>query len=60
MCFFLIYVNDKEELNVEVILRDERFWRDEMLPRLETFYWNCLLTEIVLRRIPKGLKALER
>lgn len=58
MCFFIVYVNDKEPLHVEVILRDKIFWF-EHVNKLTKFYRECILPEIIYRNIPKGLKAID-
>lgn len=59
ICFFIAYVNDRQPIFVEAILRDEVFWHEIMLPKLQGFYLNCVLPEIVHRRAEKGQKCLD-
>lgn len=59
VCFFIIYINDQQPLYIEQIYKDEQFWKEQMLPKLKLFYNNCILTELVQRNVPKGLKCIE-
>lgn len=52
MCFFIIYVNDIQPINIEVIPRDEELWKDVMLLKLSKFYFTCLLPRIVNKNRP--------
>ncbi|KAE8751166.1 hypothetical protein FOCC_FOCC002250 [Frankliniella occidentalis] len=43
------------DLFVEKIARDVELWDDKMVPKLTTFYFDCMLVEICLRRKNRGL-----
>ena len=44
-CDFIVYTT--QGLSVERIDFDRRFWEDELLPKLTSFYDNCVAPEIV-------------
>ncbi len=44
-CDFVIYT--QKGISVQRITFNERFWTDKLLPKLERFYNNCLLPELV-------------
>lgn len=56
-CYFVIYINDKIELHIEKIERDEHFWLQNMLPKLTRFYKECIAPEIVRNNLGKGLRC---
>lgn len=45
--FSLFVIWTEKGMSVETISRDDYFWEAEMFPRLERFYKNCLLPELV-------------
>lgn len=53
-CYFVVYVDDNTDLYVEIIQKNETLWQNEMLPQLVQFYNDCILQEIVRRRVPRG------
>lgn len=54
ICYFVVYVNDKVDLFVEVISRDEDFWNQQMQQKLILFYKTCVAPEIIRKNIEKG------
>ena len=59
-CDFVVYT--KKGLSVQRIAFDQKFWQDKLLPKLTSFYDNCVAPEIVsplhsigipLRNLPK-------
>ncbi|KAF5274797.1 hypothetical protein FQR65_LT00380 [Abscondita terminalis] len=56
-CYFIVYVDDKTELFVEKINKDQQLWSNVMLPPLIKFYKENVVPEIIQRRAPKGLKC---
>ncbi|KAK4880364.1 hypothetical protein RN001_008510 [Aquatica leii] len=53
-CDFVIFTEN--DFAVNRIYRDVNLWNDEMLPKLISFYTNCMLPEIIDGRVPRGLK----
>ncbi|CAI6342668.1 unnamed protein product [Macrosiphum euphorbiae] len=45
LCFFIVY--SPQWISVEEISYDDNFWTSNMEDKLQSFYWNCLLPEIV-------------
>ncbi|KAK4877164.1 hypothetical protein RN001_009670 [Aquatica leii] len=58
-CYFIVYVNDKVELHVEEIHRDEQFWNESMLPVLQQFYIECIGPEIIRNNIGNGKRCVD-
>lgn len=56
-CDFVIFTED--DFHIERIIRNDDLWSNVMLPKLTTFYMNCILPEILDGRIPRGLKVRE-
>jgi putative phage-type endonuclease len=54
-CAFILYTL-ANDIYVEWILKDEQLWNEIMLPKLISFYKNCILPEIVDSRLPRGMK----
>ena len=44
-CDFVVYTN--KGINVERVRFSESFWNDKLLPKLISFYDNCVVPEIV-------------
>ena len=44
-CDFVVYT--KKGLSVQRIAFDQKFWQDKLLPKLTSFYDNCVAPEIV-------------
>ena len=42
-------------MKVEKIKRDDSFWDTHMFPKLQTFYLDCLLPELVDPRHPRSM-----
>ncbi|XP_063232518.1 uncharacterized protein LOC134536644 [Bacillus rossius redtenbacheri] len=54
-CVLILFCDfDTEFVHVQC---DETFWKKDMLPKLERFYFNCVLPEIVDPRNVRGLKC---
>lgn len=53
-CDFIIY--NGKQIAVERILRDDNFWKNTMFPKLQKFYFNCILPEIIDARIPRRME----
>ncbi|KAF2888278.1 hypothetical protein ILUMI_17895, partial [Ignelater luminosus] len=51
--------SDDIELFVGEIFRDEKLWREEMLPVLKQFYMECIAPEIVRGNIPKNKRCID-
>lgn len=49
-CLFVIYCGNDVELKITKIAKDEKFWA-EMIPKLEKFYFEQLLPEIINPRL---------
>ncbi|KAK4886349.1 hypothetical protein RN001_002620 [Aquatica leii] len=58
-CCFIVYVNDKVELHVEEIHRDEQFWNESMLPVLQQFYIECIGPDIIRNNIGNGKRCVD-
>jgi hypothetical protein len=43
----------------EKIGRDKEFWKNKMLPKLQKFYFEALLPEIVDGRLPRSMEIRE-
>lgn len=43
-------------MHVQTIKFNEKFWEDEMLPKLVTFYKKAMLPEMLTDRVKRGLK----
>lgn len=52
-CYFVTYTN--KWLNIECITYDEEFWQKQMETKLENFYMNCILPEIINPQYGKRL-----
>lgn len=57
-CHFLVYVTDSNYF-VETIEKDETLWKQKMLPKLLDFYNNCILEEIVRKRMSRGERCYD-
>lgn len=53
----MVYINDTIDLFIEEIKKDDRFWHDEMVPKLSLFYKECIVSEIVRDNLGKGKKC---
>lgn len=54
-CIFIL-LSQGNDLFIQHIDRDEHLWRSKMLPKLISFYMDCMLPEIIDPRIPRGLR----
>jgi YqaJ-like viral recombinase domain len=54
-CDFVVYT--EKDFFVERIQFDEDLWKNVMLPKLEWFYMECLLPELLDSRILRGMKV---
>jgi len=45
----------KISIKYETIERDDDFWKTKMFPKLEKFFFNCLLPELVDPRHPRSM-----
>lgn len=53
-CYFIGYIDAEHPLYVEEIIKDDLFWKNMQI-KLDQFYKHCILPEIILQRINKGL-----
>lgn len=53
-CFFIVYIDEKSNLFWEEIQRDEQLWTTVMLPKLRSFYKDCILPEILEPQVRLG------
>lgn len=44
---------------IEKINRDKEFWQKNMLPKLQKFYLEAILPEIVDARLPRNMEIRE-
>ena len=51
-CDFVVWTEAR--IFVERVPFDRPFWEKEVLPKLQAFFQECLLREIVLRRLQRG------
>lgn len=58
-CYFVVYVDDSQDIFLEEVERDEEEWTKVIYPALESFYNNCILEEIVRKNIPHGKKCYD-
>jgi hypothetical protein len=58
-CYFVVYIDEKTDIFIEKIKKDSNFWKTKMCPKLVAFYKKNVLPEIIMIRIPKGLKCLQ-
>ncbi|KAF0755359.1 YqaJ domain-containing protein [Aphis craccivora] len=49
-CVFAVWT--PKGIKTETILFDKQFWKEQMFPKLQTFFYDCLLPEIVDPRYP--------
>lgn len=49
-CVFAVWT--PKGIKTETILFDKQFWEEQMFPKLQTFFYDCLLPEIVDPRHP--------
>lgn len=47
LCLFAVWTGDEFPLKVVKVFRDDAFWQEKMLPKLKTFYFNCILPELI-------------
>ena len=52
-CDFVVYT--KKGIHVERIKFDKAFWKDDLLPKLKSFYHDCVAPELVSPRHALGL-----
>ncbi|KAI4456610.1 exonuclease phage-type/recb c-terminal domain-containing protein [Holotrichia oblita] len=52
-CYFVVYVNDEEPLFIERIERNRMLWKNVMVPKLQMFYKNFVLPEIINKKAKK-------
>jgi len=55
ICIFILF-SMGNNLYIQYINRDEYLWTNKMLPKLISFYMDCMLPEIVDPRVPRGLQ----
>ncbi|KAL0840686.1 hypothetical protein ABMA28_015880 [Loxostege sticticalis] len=55
-CIFTVWANEREPLKVEVIQKDDIFWKTKMEKKLTAFYMDCLLPELVDPRHPRNME----
>lgn len=56
-CYFVLW--SPKGMLFEKIERDEEFWKN-IEPKLESFFFECLLPEIIDGRIPRNMPVRER
>ena len=44
-CVFAVWT--PKGIKTETIFFDEQFWEEQMFPKLQTFFYDCILPEIV-------------
>jgi len=53
-CYLMVYRGTDDDFHLEVISRDTVLWQTAMLPKLERFYKQCMLPEIIEGNINRG------
>lgn len=59
VCIFGVWTGSEFPLKIVKIHRDNLFWIEEMLPKLEKFYTACILPEIVDSRQSRSMPLRE-
>ncbi|XP_047035378.1 uncharacterized protein LOC124641357 [Helicoverpa zea] len=54
-CLLGIWAGEKEPVHIEMIKRDDLFWKSKMESKIIRFYHKCLLPEIVNPRHTRGM-----
>jgi putative phage-type endonuclease len=54
-CYFAVWSSPNEALKVEVIIRDQKFWKEKMLEKLEIFYNRHFLPELIDSRFKRRM-----
>lgn len=54
-CLFAVWCNERTPIKTELIMRDDRFWYEKMEKKLESFYLDCILPELVDSRHTRGM-----
>lgn len=57
-CYFICFISITRPLTVIEVYRDEEFISN-MIPKLMNFYKDCILPEIILRRVQKNAKCID-
>lgn len=47
MCLFAVWTGTDFQMKTENIYRDDKFWNEKMFKKLESFYMDCLLPELI-------------
>uniref|UniRef100_A0A0A9Y9R7 Paired amphipathic helix protein pst1 n=1 Tax=Lygus hesperus TaxID=30085 RepID=A0A0A9Y9R7_LYGHE len=55
ICYFVMYTKEEPNILVKIINRDDKFWDEKMAPKLESFFFNILLPELVDPRFTRSL-----
>ncbi|KAF2884822.1 hypothetical protein ILUMI_21355, partial [Ignelater luminosus] len=59
VCNFIVYTGEANELYIQQVKRDYEQWKSVWLPKLVTFFKECVAPEIVLNRRSRNLKCRE-
>ena len=51
--------SDGDSMYIDTVKYDEAFW-EKNLPRLQDFFYDCMLLEMAYPRVKYGLDRLER
>lgn len=54
-CLFGIWAGENEPVHIEIIKKDDGFWKSKMESKLSLFYHKCLLPEIINPRHTRGM-----
>ncbi|XP_063393385.1 uncharacterized protein LOC134678669 isoform X2 [Cydia fagiglandana] len=57
-CYFVCFIDPGINMTIIEVDRDEDFIHN-MIPKLVSFYKNCIVPELILRRVPKNQKCVE-
>lgn len=49
-----MFISKDKDVFIEKIDKDVLLWENTMLPKLNQFYKECILPEIILQRIQRG------
>ncbi|XP_063387321.1 uncharacterized protein LOC134673288 [Cydia fagiglandana] len=57
-CYFVCFIDPGINMTIIEVDRDEDFIHN-MISKLVSFYKNCIVPELILRRVPKNQKCVE-
>lgn len=56
-CIFAVWTSRDRPLKVVKVIRDDEFWRNNMISKLQKFYMHCLLPELIDPRHTRSMEV---